>query len=82
MPVNGQLRLTADPSPGQPWGPLVSSNPKILSCSSETGADGAVNGVCTPHLPGTVTVSAMTTPDGPARLRWELRVTVVAYGLN
>jgi hypothetical protein len=86
LPVNGMLRLTADPSPHQPWGPLVSSNPKILSCTSEPGDAGAVKGVCVPHLPGTVTVSTTTgpfagDPHGPAQFRWELRVTVVAYGL-
>jgi hypothetical protein len=87
LPINGMLRLTADPSPHQPWGKLVSSNPKILSCTSEAGAQGEVSGVCTPHLPGTVTVSTMTAPfagdpHGPPQYRWELRVTVVAYGMN
>jgi hypothetical protein len=87
LPVNGSLRLTSDPSPHQPWGPLVSSNPKILSCTSETSAQGTVSGVCTPHLPGTVTVSAMTAPfagdlHGPPQFRWELRINVVAYGVN
>ena len=78
LPVNGVLRLTAEPSPDRPWGPLVSSDPRILSCESKPAAGGAVTGVCIPHLPGRVTVS---TTSGPARLRWELRVTVVAHGL-
>jgi hypothetical protein len=87
LPINGSLRLTSDPSPHQPWGQLVSSNPKILSCTSEPGPQGTVSGVCTPHLPGTVTVSAMTAPfagdpHGPPQFLWELRVTVVAYGVN
>jgi len=87
LPVNGSLRLTADPSPHQPWGQLVSSDPKILSCSSAAGPQGTVSGVCTPHLPGTVTVSTMTAPfagdpHGPPQFRWELRVTVVAHGVN
>jgi hypothetical protein len=87
LPVNGSLRLTSDPSPHQPWGQLVSSNPKILSCTSEAGAQGAVSGVCTPHLPGTVTVSTMTAPfagdpHGPPQFRWELRINVVGYGVN
>jgi hypothetical protein len=87
LPVNGMLKLASDPSPHQPWGPLVSSDPKILSCTSDAGTSGAVSGVCTPHLPGTVTVSTTTgpfagDPHGPAQFHWELRVTVVAYGLN
>lgn len=85
--VNGSLRLSSDPSPHQPWGQLVSSDPKILSCASESGPQGTVSGVCAPHLPGTVTVSTMTAPfagdpSGPPQFRWELRVTVVAYGMN
>lgn len=91
LPINGMLKLASDPSPHQPWGRLVSSNPKILSCTSEVGAAGTVSGVCVPHLPGTVTVSTMTVKTttgpfagdsaGPAQFRWELRVTVVAHGL-
>jgi len=87
LPINGSLRLSSDPSPHQPWGQLISSNPKILSCTSESGPQGTVSGVCTPHLPGAVTVSTMTAPfagdpHGPPQFRWELRVTVVAYGVN
>jgi hypothetical protein len=82
VPVNGVLHLTADPSSRQPWGPLTSSEPKILTCTSQPGAEGSVDGVCRPHLPGTVTVSALLTGDGRPPFRWELRVTVVAYGLN
>jgi hypothetical protein len=67
--VTGSLRWSAD-SPA--WHAVVSSNPTILSCASRSGS-----GTCTPHLPGTVTVSATA-----GQSRWELRVNVVAYGMN
>jgi hypothetical protein len=87
LPVNGLLRLASDASPHQPWGSLVSSDPRILSCTTEPGAEGALTGECVPHLPGTVTVSTTTgpfagDPHGPQQFHWELRVTVVAYGLT
>ena len=80
VPVNGALRLTAAPSTQQPWGLLISSNPQALSCASEAAAEGAVNGVCTPHLAGTALVSTITAPVGTAQFRWVLQVTVVARG--
>ncbi|MEV4313583.1 hypothetical protein [Actinocrispum sp. NPDC049592] len=69
LPVNGSLRLTMDESV-----PLASSDAKILSCAADAGKDV----LCSPHVPGTVTVSATK----EASFKWELRVTVVANGLN
>jgi hypothetical protein len=87
LPVNGLLHITSDPSPNQPWTTLLSSNPKILSCTSQVGKDGAVSGTCTPHLPGTVTVTTGTAPfagdpSGPPQYQWMLTVNVVAHGFN
>jgi hypothetical protein len=86
MPVNGVLRLAVDPSTGHSWGPVVSSNPQVLSCTVEDRALDAGSSVCVPHLPGMVAVSTMTGPpagsaDGRGEVKWELRVTVVGYGL-
>jgi hypothetical protein len=87
LPVNGLLHITSDPSPHQPWTTLLSSNPTILSCTSQVGKDGAVSGTCTPHLPGTVTVTTGTAPfagdpSGPPQYQWTLTVNVVAHGFN
>lgn len=87
LPVNGLLHITSDPSPQQPWAALLSSDPKVLSCASQVGKDGAVTATCTPHLAGTVTITTMTAPfagdpSGPPQYQWTLRVTVVTHGFN
>ena len=83
LPVNGILRLAADPSPRQPWDQLASSDSAVLACVSQSSSNGSVTGACTALHPGTATVSTMTAPfagdpHGPPQYLWHIAVTVTA----
>ena len=75
------LRLTADPSPAQPWQPLVSSNPTVLRCQSQPAAEGSIAGSCLAVSTGNATLRTSTAPfagdpHGPPQYEWELAVTI------
>lgn len=80
--TGAQLRFTAESSPRQPWQPLVSSAPSVLSCASHPAVEGSVAGVCTALAPGGTTLTTSTSafagdPHGPPQIAWTLTVTVV-----
>lgn len=75
------LRLSTAASPLQPWENLTSSDPRVVTCESTRGADGAVQARCTGLKPGTAVLSTQTMPfqgdpHGPAQVMWQLTVTV------
>ena len=79
--VGQAIRFTADASPRQPWGPIVSSDARVLSCTSHRQVEGSVGGTCIARQRGTATVSTMTSnfpgdPHGPPIYLWSARVTV------
>jgi len=81
LAVGATLTLTSDASELQPWTPLTSSDPAVLSCVSDQHADGSVTGACMAQAPGTATVSTGTSafagdPHGPPQYAWKLTVTV------
>lgn len=77
----GTLTLTAGPSPTQPWQPLTTTNPAILTCTTQPHPDGALTATCRALQPGTATVSTTTAafsgdPHGPAQYIWTLTIEV------
>lgn len=78
LPLRATLALIADPSPRQPWGPVVSSDPTVLRCASTTHPDGSVSASCTALRPGSATVHTTTAPlaRGPRQHHWRLEVAV------
>lgn len=76
------LTVAAAQSPAQPWQPMTSSDPSVLSCTSQPQADGALTATCRARAAGTATVSATTAafagdPHGPTQYTWTLTVHVL-----
>jgi hypothetical protein len=77
--VGATLRVTSAPSK-PPWQSLSTSDPSVVSCRSQSGAAGVLDGACRAERPGTAVLS--TTTGHPTEARpdtvWHLTVTVVA----
>lgn len=80
--VGAMLRVSAEPSPRQPWMPLTSSDQAVLECTSRPAPGGSIDAMCTAVRPGSATVSTVTSPfagdpHGRPQFRWAVRVRVV-----
>jgi hypothetical protein len=77
------LQLTAQPSPHQPWQPLVSSDPGVVRCQSTPAADGSLTGTCVAVASGSAALRTSTAPfpgdpHGPPQQDWTITVIVVS----
>ncbi|WP_026411122.1 hypothetical protein [Actinomadura oligospora] len=82
LTVGAVLRVTAEPSPRQPWSPLTTTDEQVLTCDSRPGPRGTTIATCTAKRPGRATITTVTTPfagdpHGPAQFRWSQQIDVV-----
>ena len=82
LQVGASLRISAEPSPRQPWSLPASSDESVLRCAARLLPDGAAAATCTAMRHGTATVTTSTAPfagdpHGPPQTQWHLVVNVV-----
>jgi hypothetical protein len=80
--VGALLNVASEANRLQPWLPVQSSDPQVISCTSTQHPDGSVSATCTAHRPGAAMLVATTgpfagDPHGPPQRSWTASVTVV-----